>query len=399
MDNYHDNLRLLLRHVLPELPGGWIDPENFQPWSPPEDPDRPSLPYKPGFAAQIEPHEAPPPFGDECLYDPWPRRDLSDIDFDTVTQSALVVSHPPLETTPVTTTASSTGTPEVDQDQTAQMIVTSPIRVGCESGAQIVICTVSQAGKQPFQAVAKIFDALYYCCRRGAGPRDVTAEADKDYATEAAAYKRLADAGETGVSAPKYYGSWTLELPITRRGVWQLRPVRLLLIEHLEGMDLKALRIQNSMHEDGPDAYHLPEEYRLEVLAQALEGYVRMLHWGVDQRDLAPRNVMLVTDATRTVEASTGMNVPRVVIIDYNVAIVHSRTIKGKHPHENLARPINPMEYFWLSLSGDDFEGWVPREWRDSHRLLQEWLTRRFGTEDQRALYEPVTKDLQFYTR
>lgn len=402
MDTDGDNLRALIRYLRPDLPGASADPMNLKLWSPPEDPDKPSLPYIPGFTTRIESHEAPPPFGDDELYGPSPRRDLSDIDLNTVTQSALVLSHPPLEADS-SNTATAGSTP--GQHQTAQLTVTSPIRTGCGGGAQIVICTITQAGKQPFYAVAKIFDALYYRFRKNLAPapRDVTAQADMDYATEAAAYKRLADVGGTGVTAPKYYGSWTLRLPITSRGVSQLRPVRLLLIERLEGIDLKGLQIQNSssVHDDLKlDAFHLPEDYRLEVLAQVLDSHVRMLRWGVNHRDLAPRNVVLVTDTAGTARpvttTNTGITIPRAVLIDYNVAIVYSCTVDGKHPHENLARPVNPMEWFWISPLADDFEGWVPQEWTDSPRKLQEWLTRRFGTEDQRALYEPVTKDLQF---
>lgn len=407
MDNDPDNLKMLLRLVRPDLPGGWVNPGRFKVWSPPEDPDRPGLPYAPGFTAEIEPHEAPPPFGDDAaLYGPSPRRPLSDIDLNTITQSALVVSHPPLETGSVTTTAAGAGPTPEGQAQTAQMTITTPIRIGCENDAQVVICTIKQAGKEPFRAVAKIFDALYYRFRRAIAPapRDVTAQADMDYTTEAAAYKRLAEAGGTGVAAPRYYGSWTLRLPITSRGVWQLRPVRLLLIERLDGVDLKSLRIQNNPMHDSPDAFHLPEDYRLEVMAQVLDSYVRMLHWGVEHNDLAPRNVILVTasDATRAARplmtTTTGMTVPRAVLVDFNVAIVHGRTIKGKHPHEDLARPVNPMEWFWISALDDEFQGWVPREWTDTLRPLQEWLMRRFGTEEQRALYQPVTKKLEFAT-
>jgi hypothetical protein len=261
-----------------------------------------------------------------------------------MTENALVVSHPPLETSSVTTPAGSTA--EIAQDQTAQLTVTSPIRVRCEDGAQIVICTITQAGKQPSNAVAKVFDALYYHFRYDLAPRprDVMVYADMDYASEAAAYKRLVEVGITGSAAPKYYGSWTLRPPITSRGVSQLRPVRLLLMERLEGVDLKGLRIQNSLADDEPDAFHIPEDYRLEVLAQALDSYVRMLHLGVDHKGLAPRNVVLVADTTpRPSTAGTGSTIPRVVLINYNIAIVYGRIIKGKHPHENLTHPVNPM--------------------------------------------------------
>jgi hypothetical protein len=186
----------------------------IRPWSPPEDPDRPSLPYMPGFQAHIQSHVAPAPFGSDLLYGSWPREQVSRAELQTLTQSALVVSHPPMEAkmTPYDT--------EIPLE-VAQLIVTSHISVGCGSGAQVVACTVAKDGEPPFQAVAKIYDALYYRFSHSVAmiPRDVTAEADKDYAAEAAAYKQLTSAGRAGQVTPAYYGSWTFCLPISSRGI------------------------------------------------------------------------------------------------------------------------------------------------------------------------------------
>lgn len=219
------------------------------------------------------------------------------------------------------------------------------------------------------------------------------------YAREVAAYKRLESVGETGRSVPKFYGSWTLKLPITSRAVAYQRPVRVLLIEHLEGLDLRSSRIQNDcLAYNGPDAFHLPEDYRLEVLARVLDIHTRSMHWGVNHEDLASRNVMVVTDTSAMLSAGNNsiITVPRVVLVDFNVSTVYSCTVMGKHPLENLARPVNPMELFWKWSLAVDFEGWVPREWEDSERFQQQWLLRRFGSREQRALYEAVTKELEF---
>lgn len=156
-------------------------------------------------------------------------------------------------------------------------------------------------------------------------PRDVTARADMDYAAEAAAYHLLASIGEAGASAPAYYGSWTFSLPITSRGVSQLRLVRLVLVEHLEGSDLASLRVQHSY---SPDASHLPEDYRLGVLARAMDIDMRMIHRGLHHGDLACRNIMLTPSPTNTpltIDANFGATtVPRVVLVDYNTATVYS---------------------------------------------------------------------------
>lgn len=107
-----------------------------------------------------------------------------------MTQSTIVVSYPPLETTPYSDTLNKAG----------QLVTNSPIHVGCGGRAQLVACTVTPHGEPPFRAVTKIFDALYYRFSYELAPRpqDVVAEADKDYAVETAAYRRLASVGATG---------------------------------------------------------------------------------------------------------------------------------------------------------------------------------------------------------
>lgn len=391
MDSDNDMLEAMRRVLDPNRPPRV--PPRF--WSPPEDPDRPSIPYLLGFKAHIQSHVAPAPFGSERLYGSWPREQVSNAELQTLTQSALVVSHPPIE---AKTTPSEMEVPS----ETAQLTIISHISIGCGAGAQVVVCNVAKEGEPPFQAVAKIYDALYYRFSHNIAmlPRDVTAEADKDYATEAAAYKQLTSAGRAGQVTPAYYGSWTFNLPISSGGVHEMRPVRLVLIEHLQGSNLKGLRIQNSAQfPDRPDAFHLPEEYRLEVLARAMDAYVRALHCGVDQNDFAARNVMTSTKDTSTTTDTTDAGIPRVALVDYNTAIVYSCTLGGRSTEEKLALPVNPMEWFWTHAIGGDFVGWVPPEWEASQKLMQKWLVQRFGSEGQRALYEPVTEELKIDER
>lgn len=369
----------------------WTPRVPLRSWSPPEDPDRPTLPYMPGFQARIQSHVAPAPFGSERLYGSWPREQVSSAELQTLAQSALVVSHPPME---AATTSSEIKIPS----ETAQLTITSHISVGCGSGAQVVVCTVAKDGGPPFQAVAKIYDALYYRFSHSLAmlPRDVTAEADKDYATEAAAYNQLTRAGRAGHVTPAYYGSWTFDLPISSGGVQQMRPVRLVLIEHLHGSNLKGLQIQNGVHiRTSRDAFHLPEEYRLEVLAQAMDAYVRALHCGVDQNDFADRNILICSKNTSIATDTVNTAIPRVVLIDYNTAIVSSWTLDGRRAEESSALPVNPMKWFWEQAIGGDFRGWVPPEWDAVRKPMQEWLVQRFGSEEQRALYAPVTEELK----
>lgn len=359
-------------------------------WTPPNDPDRPRFPYITGFTAQIHRHAPPPPFGAPHYgLDPRPQPSIEYMR--SVSQSELVVDNPPLETPP-------------SQPETAQLTITTPISVGSARGAQVVTCSVishRQTAAEPFQAVAKIYDALYYRFSESLAndPRNVSTQADKDYSHEAAAYEYLQRTGQTGSFAPAYYGSWTFDLPITSRGKTQMRPVRLVLIERLDGTSIRGSLIQNGPRGAGKDAFHYPEEYRLEVLALAMDGYVRQLHSGIDQLDLAGRNVVLAPRggpaelARQSGPVIAGLPLPRVVLIDYNTAIVYSLTPRGRPPHMDWPRPCNPMLYFWDEPM-NDFGGWVPHEWHDNPKFMQEWLQARFGTEEKRKLYNPVEEEL-----
>ncbi|KAG8158484.1 hypothetical protein KVR01_011606 [Diaporthe batatas] len=364
----------------------WLDrPEFiFRPWTPPEDPAKPRLPYIPGFTVQIYRHTAPPPFGN--AYGPGTRTCLPTDHFHDMPQSELVITNPPLETEPPSYTGS----------DTARMTITTPIRIGSAHGAQVVACTVVQDGSKLFQAVAKIYDALYYRFAQSIGnvPRDVVMAADEDYSREAAAYEFLRNAEQTGHPkfVPDYFGSWTFDLPITYKGESRLRPIRMILIERLDGTTLLDALIRNDSSRV-KDAFHYPEEWRLEVLARAMDGFVKQQHIGVDQADFADRNVMIVTNAECDDEKVAGIPLPRVVLIDYNISYVYS--ILGDTGHIVLSAPCNPIWHFWnMELRG--FVGWIPHEWFERPKLKQEWLLRRFGTDEARALYAPIPVKLEF---
>lgn len=354
-------------------------------WKPPKDSDKPPLPYIIGFNTQIQSHVPPPPFG-QSNYDNKPRPELSWDYLETVTQSELVVDNPPLETAPSQSPA------------TARLTINMPISVGGADGAQVVTCSITPEAGPAFQSVAKIYDPLYYSFKEWAGhsPRDVVNEADQDYSREAAAYKHLQETGQTGSFAPTYYGSWTFSIPITSRGKTQTRPVRLVLIEYLGGPSIRGSLIRNDDNWEGKDAYHYPEEYRLEVLAMAMDGYVRQMHSGIDQMDFADRNVMLAPrQPSQDIPIIAGLSLPRVVLVDYNAAIIYTQTKRGKPPHMDWPRPCNPMWYFWEE-SMADFAGWVPLDWHRNPKFQQQWLQKRFGTEEMLKMYAPVTAKLSY---
>lgn len=326
-------------------------PPIFKFWSPPEDPDKPRLPYIPGFTVQIRRHVPPPPFGGPD-YGMGTREELSESYLRGITQSELVIDHPSLDT------------PLPALSETAQLTVMIPITIGEVRGAQVFACEISprNEGDQPFQAVAKIYDPMYYSFEWNFShqPRDTVCQADSDYSREAAAYEHL----QKNVTpfAPQYFGSWTFDLPIRSREVPKTRPVRMILIERLDGMPMRTMRVRNNPDpEEADDAFHYPEDFRLEVLAVAMDGYVRVLHSGLGQRDFASRDVMLDISAKPSagVPVISGLPLPRIVLVDYNASVVYGLTAQGDNPQHRTPLPINPMQLWW-GMPMNEFVGWVP---------------------------------------
>lgn len=345
-----------------------------QSWSPPPDPDKPDCPYIPGFEVDIKTHVAPPPF-DYNFYSPRPRPEIKSEWLRSATQTKQILTYPPLET------------PSPLQQDDARLIVTKCLATGNSRGAQILLCSIvpRKAGAAPFTAVAKVFDPLYYAFVSdfGYSPVRVVDKADKDYSREAAAYEHLCRFGQTGLFAPDYFGSWTFNLVISHNGQTHQRPVRLVLIEHLAGACMRDLIIQ--------DGTRLSEQYRLQVMAILLDGIVKMEHSGLGQRDISPRNVIILPPPdTQVAEARP----QRVVLIDYNISIIWELSKYGKLPFQLLKQPQNPMKRFWDDWMVD-FDDWVPAAWSQKPRLLQEWLLREFGGH-RKMRYEPIEEKLEF---
>ena len=365
---------------------------NFQFWSPPEDPERPALPYASAFTVTITEHVPPRPFGLPSVYPLIePPYDTSDEHLKTLTLTRLVVTCPPIEANHDTGGAVAKKPPA-----NATLKIDGPIAVKDGRGPQLVVCTVTPQDRhsKPFQAAAKIFDPLYYSFENENAPHrpvPTTLKADSDYSIEAAAYAHLQNTGQTGAFAPEYYGSWTFTLPIRHRGTQHERQVRLVLIEYIDGVSMRDLCYQDS------PPLGFTEEHRLEVLASILDGAARMDHSGMNQRDLVPRNIMLKLEPeaedSRGEEGRRPRVVQRAVLVDYNVSVVYHLSPEEWTCREATELPVNPMDLFW-NMSLDDFGRWVPEGWQCNTRAQQEWLTERFGGANAVA-YAPVSRELK----
>lgn len=337
---------------------------------------------------QATEHEPPAPFGPGGY--PLPTSaEPPELWLREMPQTRQVLGYPPQDTQ----------WPSKSPPRSAVLTVLKTISIGEARGAQLVICQVLVCGqKKPYAAVAKIYDSLYYSLRDSLvnKPQDVAFLADMDYSREASAYRHL-QATKTRQKpgfAPEYYGSWTFESALTSQGKEHKRSIRLILIEHIAGSSILELFARNCPEPSaGLDAFHYEEAYRLDIVAEILEGVVKQLHSGLDQHDLAPRNVMLVPSPQGTLPPRS---VPRVVLVDYNISIVFKYTKYGRRPHEDLSLPRNPAEYFWWDRLLD-FQGWAPAKWyhKGGERCYQEWLLTRFGGENM-ARFAPIEKKLEF---
>lgn len=156
--------------------------------------------------------------------------------------------------------------------------------------------------------------------------------------------------------------------------------------------------------EKGPykiDATHLSEDYRLLVLAMLFDGIAKQRQIGIDQQDLAPRNVFLIPPPKLTREPTPGLTqeIPQeppqcVVLVDYNASTVYELSKYGKQAVQLARLPPNPMKRFW-NTSFSELAGWAPTVLCDM-RSFQEWLRHEFGGE-KKALYESVLEELEFY--
>jgi hypothetical protein len=364
---------------------------NFLFWSPPEDPERPVLPYASALTVTITEHVPPRPFGLPSVYPLIePPYDTSDEHLKTLTQTRLVVTCPPVEANRDTDGAVAK---MKKPPASATLKIDGPIAVKDGRGPQVVVCTITPQDRhsKPFQAAAKIFDPLYYSFQNENAPHRpvaTTLKADSDYSIEAAAYAHLQKTGQTGAFAPDYYGSWTFALPICHRGTQHERQVRLVLVEYIDGVCMRDLCCYQ---ESPPLALGFSEEHRLDVLADILDGAARMDHSGMNQRDLVPRNIMLKLEPEA--EDERPRLVQRAVLIDYNISVVYHLSPEEWKYHEVTELPVNPMELFW-NVSLDDFGHWVPQDWQCNGRAQQEWLMGRFGGLNALA-YAPVSRELR----
>jgi serine/threonine protein kinase len=184
-------------------------------------------------------------------------------------------------------------------------------------------------------------------------------QADRDYCREAAAYTELHGPLE-GTIIPKYHGSWTCDVSVETPDGPKKRPVRLILMEFIDGVCMEDL-----------DLTGFTKNERSKIMVKTMEAEVAIFFHGVVHRDFAPRNVVI-----RGNIRSTDL---QVVILDFSLAVV----IRLAYPIDRRVYKLPPSPILRWSRQFPDFGDWVP----PTRETLDEWLWKHWQGS---PLYRPV---------
>ncbi|KAK5995185.1 hypothetical protein PT974_03582 [Cladobotryum mycophilum] len=274
-------------------------------------------------------HVPPAPFGGHYKRTPDTRKHADRDVIAKFPQSEWCLQNPVAETAPAPHPTACT------------LRVTDEIVCKDGHGAQILLYHLDQDYEKVY--VAKIYDPLYYPF------------VDKEFNQEAAAYEELRKAGVDGLLVPKYYGSWMINIALENPNV--LRPVRMILMEWIQGVSMQSLITAN--------VSWFSSAQRLSIFARAMEVEAKVRFHGVYHKDFAPRNVLLVGPSPET-------QTPRVFLIDFNQSLVFSQ------PHAQFCnykstKPISPRCLYWGQCP-DEFWHWLPEPHRSKDPVFNEWL-------------------------
>jgi serine/threonine protein kinase len=244
--------------------------------------------------------------------------------------------------------------------------------------------------------VAKIYDGLEYELSEADDHGcDCMYWADMHYSREAAAYENIPPRFQ-GDIVPRYFGAWTFSVPASVGTSTQQRPVRMILIEYIDGESmlqwiLRAAGNNTRPTRDMIDYSLLPTDgERLEILGRTVEAELAVWWYGgVHHQDISPRNIMISRPPGSPV---------RVVLIDFDLSHVLKLSESGRRllaRRELGALPISPIERYWPGAKftcGDGFNGWISESWcvdgDVSDELAREWLVARWKGSPR---YQPLS--------
>ncbi|KAI9932345.1 hypothetical protein ASPWEDRAFT_739380 [Aspergillus wentii DTO 134E9] len=227
---------------------------------------------------------------------------------------------------------------------TLQLQVIDQLRVGDGSNAQVftvqVVTSTPGLALPDQKMVAKVYDPLYFNDEEGyANPFLCTNE---HYTHEVAAYKLLTDL--QGESIPRFYGSYSLDIPVEDIPVDGLgsRTVRLILVEHIPGITMR-----------DADPKDFSQTARQELMKSIIDFDTLIFHQAdIVNRDNSPRNVIMHPDG-------------RLIHIDF----ANTSFNRGRDPNRSYKTPgffgqyISPLLRWTDKTLAWDFLDWIDWDW------------------------------------
>jgi serine/threonine protein kinase len=306
---------------------------------------KPDFPYTVGKHLRVRSHIPPQPTNlSNCLLKFHARRERESID---PVQRCLL--HPP---------SSGTFTSGV-----AELEIIKLVRAGDQHGAQLLtvrVLTSTYDLPSDTDLLAKFYDPLYFDHEQD--DADPFLCVDSAYTHESAVYQKLADF--QGSIIPKYYGSFSLSLPIDHMNS---REVRLILMENVPGI---------SMHDLNPSNFTKSE--RQAIMKAIIDSETALYNHEVRHRDIYPRNILVLpSDHAR-----------KVVLVDFGKAWTsrspfpewEEKFLPGI-PISPLLRWIKPREWFdgWVDW---DWMAWVEQHYEHTRGSITEYMQRKWGPKD-----------------
>lgn len=201
--------------------------------------------------------------------------------------------------------------------------------------------------------VAKLYDPLYSDWENGR--LDPFQSSDHAFAAETKAYLHLKQV--YGSLVPRYFGSYSVEVPVPGDNTIHTRPVRAILYEYISGSPLDEIEADN-----------YSTSQRKAIMTAVINAYSILTQMDVAPLDFHPRNIILVS-------ANEGEKA-EVRLIDFGMAWSGERMERdGYVPKPELEPRVDIVEHWYDKTMRDsmrDFAWLVDWPWN-------EWLVEEYG--------------------
>ena len=276
---------------------------------------KPDFPYTVGKRLHVCSHVPPPPTKSHCRLEFQAARERESIN---PVQRCLL--HPPLA--------------GVFTSNVAELEIIKLIRAGDQYDAQLFtvrVLTSTHDLPSDTDLLVKLYDPLHFDHEQD--DVDPFLYVDRAYTHESAVYTKLADF--QGSTIPKYYGSFSLSLPIDHMNS---REVRLILIENISGISMQNL-----------DPSNFTKSERQTIMKAIIDSETALYNREIVHNDIHPRNILILPQPSD--------HARKVVLVDFGL----SRTSRSPFPEWEERYlpgvPISPI-LRWIKPR-EWFDGWV----------------------------------------